>query len=110
MSYAAGAPFWPAQEATRCTDPPTGHLPSRQAGHLQGAWVARLSLALLAPPSVLQAHSSPRDALRAAGHWCDSIDPRTGLALHGSRGGRWSEIAGAAATAHASWQHNAPSS
>ncbi|KAL4434207.1 hypothetical protein ABPG75_000648 [Micractinium tetrahymenae] len=34
-------------------------------------------------------------ALRAAGHWCDSIDPRTGLALRGTQGGRWSEVAAA---------------
>lgn len=33
--------------------------------------------------------------LRAAGHWCDCIDPRTGLALHGSQGARWSEVAAA---------------
>ncbi|PSC73387.1 ATP-binding cassette sub-family D member 4 [Micractinium conductrix] len=33
--------------------------------------------------------------LAKAGFWCDAIDPRTGMALHGRRGTRWSEVAAA---------------
>lgn len=29
------------------------------------------------------------------GHWCGSVDPRSGTALHGTRGTRWSEVAAA---------------
>jgi hypothetical protein len=36
-----------------------------------------------------------RGALAARGCWCDAVDPRTGMALRGARGARWSEVAGA---------------
>ena len=45
-------------------------------------------------------HASPlrrSAALAAAGRWCDAVDPRSGTALHGRRGARWSEVAGARA-------------
>ena len=52
-------------------------------------------------------HAACRDTLRAVatlagreslalhGHWCNAVDPRTGMALHGARGARWGEVAAA---------------
>ncbi|KAL4860116.1 ATP-binding cassette sub-family D member 4 [Chlorella vulgaris] len=43
----------------------------------------------------LRWEAAVRDALAAMGHWCGSVDPRSGTALHGTRGARWSEVAAA---------------
>lgn len=98
--------LWCDRRASRCT---FGRLPAPQAS----AALRRLRGSCLAPaarPSVrgLRPPPWPRAELRAAGHWCDCIDPRTGLALHGSQGARWSEVAGAPNAARASWRDCSP--